>query len=111
MDKAVAEKLKAEYPTDDLHSITSAEDGIEIVVRPASPAVMLKYESMKGEIGDPVKRVQANEFLVLQSMVYPDKDKFREELERRHLTGFWSVAAPEVRTITGARDSVRVSKL
>jgi hypothetical protein len=111
MDQSVREKLKAEHPTEELHVITSEEDGIEIVVRPASPAVMLKFESMKGEIGDPVKRVQANEFLVLGTMVYPDKDKFREEIERRHLTGFWSVAAPEVRTITGARDSVRVSKL
>jgi hypothetical protein len=111
MDASVREKLRSEFQGEELHVITSDDDGIEIVVRPAAPAIMLKFESMKGDIGDPVKRIQANEFLVLGAMVWPDKDKFREEIERRHLTGFWSVAAPEVRTITGARENVRLSKL
>lgn len=111
MDQAIAEKLKAEYPGIDLVPITSESLGIEIVVRPASPAVVLKYESMKAELGDTVKRVQANEFLVTQAMVYPDPDKFREELARRCITGFWRMAAPFVAEISGAAEDLRVGKL
>jgi hypothetical protein len=44
-------------------------------------------------------------------MVYPDKDKFRIELERRHLTGFYRAAAPFVAKLTGARETVRLGEV
>lgn len=111
MDKAVAEQLKAQFPNEDLITIVSPDDGIEVVCRAADSATLLKFDSMKGEIADPTKRVMANEFLVLQTLVFPDKEAFRAELIKRKLTGFYSVAVSHIREASGVRENLQVSKL
>ena len=111
MDKAESEKLKAQYPNEELTTIVSPDDGIEIVVRSAAPSVLLKYDTMARDFGDPVKRVQAQEFLVLQCIVHPDPQACRAELARRRLTGFYATAVDEIVKITGRRDNIQVGKL
>lgn len=104
--KQLFEKLKQENPGVQLYPITSRQDGIEIVVRGADPGLWLKYRAMSGDFSDPAKRAQADEMLVLGSMVHPDSEKFREELEQRNLTGFYRSAAPFVAKISGAREDL-----
>lgn len=111
MDKAESEKLKAQYPNEELTTVVSPDDGIEIVIRAPATAVLLKYDTMAKDFGDPVKRVQAQEFLVLQSMVHPDPQTFRAELDRRRLTGFYAVAVDEILLISGRRNNIQVGKL
>jgi hypothetical protein len=111
MDASTREQLKSQYPDQKLQPITSDEDGIEIVCIGAPPSVWLKYQSMGRNFADPIKAAEADELLVLGSMVYPDKDKFRIELERRHLTGFYRAAAPFVAKLTGARETVRLGEV
>ena len=110
MDQATREQLKSQYPNLTLAPITSDADGIEIVVSGAPPAVWTKYQAMTRDFADAAKRAQADEFLVLSSMVYPDKDQFRKQLEERRLTGFYARAASYVATLTGARDSIKLGE-
>jgi hypothetical protein len=112
VDAKTREQLKAKYPDRNLEVVSSEEDGIEIVVGGAPPAVWTKYQGLIGDLADAGKRTLAHEILVRGSMVHPEnQEAFHAELERRHLTGFYSVAAQTVRKLTGAREDMRVSKL
>lgn len=111
MDAKVREQLESQYPNEELHVIESAEDGIEIVVLGAPPAVWAKFSGLKGDFADAGKRSQADELLVLGSMVWPDRDKFSEELKTRKLMGFYRSASPLCQQISGARESLKMSKL
>ena len=110
MDDSVKSQIKAQYPNLTVVPIVSADDGIEIIVTGADHATWAKYQGMKGDFADAGKRSQADELLVLNSMVWPDKDKFRQELEARHLTGFYTAAAREIAKLTGLRESIRVGE-
>jgi hypothetical protein len=111
VDSQTREQLKAQYPNLKLVPLTAENLGIEIVVMPAPPAVWAKYKALSGDWGDAGKRTQASELLVLGSMVYPDKDSFRKELQDRHLTGFYDTAAEEIAKLTGARERLTVGEL
>lgn len=111
MDKSVIDQLKQQYPSEDLHLIQSAEDGIEIVVRGAPPAIWAKFRGLAGDFADAGKRSQADEILVRGSMVWPNHEEFHAELERRHLLGFYRAASPDVQKVSGARESIKISKL
>lgn len=116
MDEGTREQLKVKYPNEKLHFIRSAIDGIEIVVTGAPPAVWAKYKSLSGALTDGLARMNANKLLVLGSMVHPGADEsgkqaFDAELERRKLQGFYTMAASEVREITGERNQLEVGEL
>lgn len=111
MDKGIIESIKAQYPNEEIHLIQSLEDGLEIAVRGAPPAVWAKFNGLSRDFADAGKRSQADEILVRGSMVWPNHEEFHAQLEQRRLLGFYRSASPEVQKISGAKESLKVSKL
>lgn len=111
MDAKTREQLRAQYPNERLRTIVSEDDGIEIVVKGAPPAIWAKYKGLKGDFADAGKRSQADELLVRGSMVYPEQEAFHAGLVERSLLGFYSSAASLVAQHSGARENLRVGEL
>lgn len=111
MDAKVREQLKAQYPGEKLYTLSSPDDGIEIVVRGAEHGAWLKYRTMAGDMTDPVKRASAAQFLVQACIVYPEREEFHQQLVAAKKAGFYNAVVRELSSISGDREVVQVGEL
>lgn len=110
MDQSIKDQIKQQHPNLKIYPIVSEEDGIEILVAGAPPALWTKYLALKNDFANPGNRVQADEMLVRGAMLWPNHEAFHKGLEERHLTGFYTEAAGEVALLTGKRNSVKLGE-
>lgn len=112
IDDNVRGQLKAAYPSDKLHWITSPDGELTIVVKGADRGAWLKYRSMAMDIsGDSVKRASAAEFLCKAMLVSPTRDELDAQLEQLRLHGFYHSIIGKLTDISGDREGATVGEV